>query len=154
MTHKQIRQTFLNYFIAKNHTPMPAASLVPNDDPSALFTVAGMQQFKSYYLHPNEAPARRMVTIQPCIRTVDIDEVGDDTHNTVFEMLGNFTFGYDSTISQESDGPYFKEQAIQYAWDFLTQELKIETHRMRATYFGGDSKRPKDEESKALRQFS
>src|SRR6266540_6254335 len=99
MTHPEIRKAFLDYFLAHHHKQQSAASLVSEGDPSSLFTVAGMQQFKDFYFHPEDAPAPRLVTIQPCIRTIDIDEVGDDTHNTVFEMLGNFSFGYDGTNS-------------------------------------------------------
>ncbi len=151
MTHHQIRQAFLDYCIKRGHMPMPAAPLVPNNDPSVLFTVAGMQQFKDYYTHPDQAPAARIVTIQPCIRTVDIDEVGDDTHSTVFEMMGHFSFGYNGQPeSMTGTGPYFKETAIRMGWEFLTQILNIDALRIRATYFGGDAKRPSDEESKHI----
>jgi alanyl-tRNA synthetase len=150
MTHQEIRQKYLDYFKEAHHVEVPPASLVPDNDPSVLFTVAGMQQFKDYYQHPQNAPAPRIVTIQPCIRTIDIDEVGDDTHNTVFEMYGHFSFGY--TGQDTPDGPYFKKQALTMAWDFLTNVLAIDKNRIRATYFGGDEKRPTDTESKELLQ--
>src|SRR5581483_5457655 len=150
MTHHEIRKAFLDYFEAHHHTKIAAASLVPEGDPSALFTVAGMQQFKDYYLHPDDAPAKRLVTIQPCIRTIDIDEVGDDTHNTVFEMLGNFSFGYGGETSQMPNGPYFKDEAISLAWDFLTKTLALDPHRLKATFFAGDSKRPRYDESRQI----
>ncbi len=149
MTHQQLRDTFRTFFEKNGHKLFPPASLVPSDnDLSALFTVAGMQQFKDFYQHPDQAPTMRIITIQPCIRTIDIDEVGDDTHNTVFEMLGHFSFGYQG---QESDiGPYFKKESIAWGWEFLTKELGVNPERIRATYFGGDEKRPADTVSKDL----
>lgn len=151
MTHQELRKKFIDYFTSRGHTHIPAASLVPENDPSVLFTVAGMQQFKSFYEHPEEAPAKRIVTIQPCIRTIDIDEVGDDTHSTVFDMLGYFSFGYTGEPeSMTGDTPYFKEVAIRMGWEFLTKELGVAPSRIRATYFGGDAKRPADEESKQV----
>lgn len=149
MTHHDIRKRFIDYFVAAKHREVAAASLIPDNDPSVLFTVAGMQQFKDFYAHPEAAPSARLVTIQPCIRTIDIDEVGDDTHNTVFEMLGNFSFGYTGQAAT-SEGPYFKQEALSLAWDFLTKELGIAKERIRATYFGGDAQRPADTDSQAL----
>lgn len=150
MTYQQLRQSFIDFSVAKGHKLVPAASLVPEDnDPSVLFTVAGMQQFKSLYQHPEDAPAKRVVTIQPCIRTIDIDEVGDDTHLTVFDMLGHFSFGYTGE-TVEPDGPYFKKESIHFGWEFLTEVLGVSKDRIRATYFGGDAKRPADDESKAI----
>jgi alanyl-tRNA synthetase len=153
MTHHEIRKKFIDYFVKAGHKQMPAVSLVPDNDPSVLFTVAGMQQFKDFYQHPDQAPASRVVTIQPCIRTIDIDEIGDDTHNTVFEMLGNFSFGYAGKSAKgesSGEGAYFKETAIHLAWEFLTQELGIVKDRIRATYFGGDAQRPADEASREI----
>lgn len=154
MDQLTLRKKFIDYFVARGHKACPPDTLVPKNDPSALFTVAGMQQFKPFYIHPDEAPAPRVVTIQPCIRTIDIDEVGDNTHSTIFEMMGNFSFGY-AGYDDEPNGPYFRKQAIQYAWEFLTQELQINPNRITATYFGGDAVRPRDEESrKILTQIS
>lgn len=152
MSHDEIRSTFTHFFKQAGHTIVPAASLVPDTDPTVLFTVAGMQQFKSFYEHPEQAPSPRVVTIQPCVRTVDIDEVGDNTHNTVFEMLGNFSFGYHGTVTDSSTdtGPYFKKEALSLAWQFLTETLDVAKNRIRATYFGGDEKRPEDIESRDL----
>lgn len=121
---------------------LPSASLVPENDPSVLFTTAGMQQFKRYYLFPKEAPSARIATIQKCVRTGDIDEVGDTTHLTFFEMLGNFSFGY-----PKESGSYFKEDSIKWAWEFLTKELNVEIGRLSATYFAGDDGIPADNES-------
>jgi alanyl-tRNA synthetase len=148
MTHHHIRKQFIDYFVTAGHKDVPAASLVPDNDPTVLFTVAGMQQFKDCYAHPETAPAARIVTIQPCIRTIDIDEVGDDTHNTVFEMLGNFSFGYAGTT--EPSGPYFKEESLRLSWEFLTQQVGIEPERIYATIFSGDAKRPADSESQRI----
>ena len=126
---------------------IPSASLVPENDPSVLFNTAGMQQFKRFYTKPEEAPASRIVTCQKCIRTGDIEEVGDDTHLTFFEMLGNFSFGY-----PEKEGSYFKEEAIKFAWEFLTEELKLDKSRIHATYFEGKEGISADEESLKILQ--
>lgn len=146
ITSVELRQKFLKFFSQKGHKVLPSASLVPSEsDPSVLFTTAGMQQFKPYYLDPSLAPAAEVVTCQKCIRTIDIDEVGDETHLTFFEMLGNFSFGY-----PEKEGSYFKEKAINLAWEFLIKELAIEPNRIHATYFCGSDEIPSDEESLAF----
>lgn len=141
MTTNQIREKFIKFFGEKGHKRLPASSLVPENDPSVLFTTAGMQQFKNFYAHPEEALAKRIVTAQPCVRTTDIDEVGDETHLTLFEMLGSFSFG----------GDYFKQEAIEMAWEFLTDPkwLGIDKKRIYVTYFRGCKRRkiPADEES-------
>lgn len=142
MSSEEIKKKFIDYFVGHGHTQVPAAPLVPVDDPSVLFTTAGMQQFKRYYAFPNEAPSSRVITIQPCIRTSDIDEVGDNTHLTFFEMLGNFSFGYPN-----SEHSYFKEEAISLAWKFLTEVLNVEISRIHATYFKGGKGVPRDRES-------
>lgn len=138
-----LRQQFIDFFKEKGHLVLPSASLVPLEtDPTVLFNTAGMQQFKNYYANPAEAPKSRVTTCQKCVRTGDIDEVGDKTHCTFFEMLGNFSFGY-----PKNDGSYFKKEAIFLAWEFLTEVLKIEKSRIYATYFFGERGVPKDEES-------
>jgi len=142
LSSNELREKFLGFFEAKGHEILPSSSLIPENDPTVLFTTAGMQQFKRYYLYPDEAPAARITTCQKCVRTGDIDEVGDPTHLTFFEMLGNFTFGYPS-----EGGSYFKEEAIAWAWEFLTNELKIDKSRIYATYFTGENGVPTDEES-------
>ncbi len=136
MDSQKLRQLFCDFFKQKGHMIMPPSSLIPENDPTVLFTSAGMQQFKKFYTHPEEAPTKNIVTIQPCIRTSDIGEVGDDTHLTFFEMLGNFSFG-----------GYFKNEAIAWAWDFLTKELKIEPQKISCSIFAGDGKNPRDDES-------
>jgi len=128
MTSNELREKFLKFFEAKGHKIVPSASLVPENDPSVLFTTAGMQQFKSYYTNPETAPAKKVVSIQKCLRTSDIEKVGDETHLTFFEMLGNFSFG-----------GYGKEEAIKLALEFLEKELGIDHKRITSTYFSGDS---------------
>ena len=97
MSSDEIRERFLKFFESRGHKIIPSSSLVPENDPSVLFTTAGMQQFKPYYMHPKDADKnfgnRNITSVQKCVRTGDIDEVGDATHLTFFEMLGNFSFG-------------------------------------------------------------
>ena len=140
-----IREKFLKFFEGKGHKIMPSSSLLPENDSSVLFTTAGMQQFKRFYDRPDEAPAPAVVTCQKCIRTGDIEEVGDEIHLTFFEMLGNFSFGY-----PEKKGSYFKKEAIEMAWEFLTGELSVEKDRISCTYFAGDKGIPEDHESHEL----
>ena len=113
MTSEELRQKFLKFFGERGHKIAPSFSLLP-DDPSVLLTTAGMQQFKKYYTEPSLAPAKNIVSIQKCFRTSDIDEVGDESHLTFFEMLGNFSFG-----------GYGKKEAIKYAHEFVTKELSL-----------------------------
>jgi len=148
MNSKELRKKFLEYFKEKGHLVLPSASLVPAEvDPTVLFTTAGMQQFKRYYLEPSEAPDSRLATCQKCVRTGDIDEVGDATHCTFFEMLGNFSFGF-----PEKKGSYSKKEAIFFAWEFLTQVLKINENRIYATYFQGERGVAEDRESLEILQ--
>ena len=117
MNHSEIRKKFFDFFKSKSHKIVPSSSLIPTD-PSVLLTTAGMQQFKPYYTGELDAlsdfGSKNTVSIQKCFRTSDIDEVGDETHLTFFEMLGNFSFG-----------GYFKKEAINYAYEFLTKELNL-----------------------------
>ncbi|HLB95607.1 MAG TPA: alanine--tRNA ligase [Patescibacteria group bacterium] len=126
MTSQELRQKFIQFFVERGHREFPASSLIPENDPSVLFTTAGMQQFKEFYLNPEKAPAKNIVTCQPCLRTSDIEEVGDETHLTFFEMLGNFSFG-----------GYGKKEAIEFAWEFLTSKkwLGIDKEKISVTYF-------------------
>ncbi len=143
MTSKELRQKFLKYFEERGHKILPSFSLVPAEiDPSVLFTTAGMHPFKRYYAEPDQAPSAAIATCQKCIRTGDIEEVGDATHLTFFEMLGNFSFGYPS-----NKGSYFKKESISFAWEFLTKELGIDIDRISATYFKGEDDISPDTES-------
>ncbi|MBI3306162.1 alanine--tRNA ligase [Candidatus Nomurabacteria bacterium] len=138
MTSDEIRSRFLNFFEKRRHKIVPSSSLIPND-PSVLFTTAGMQQMKPYYTAPENAlrdfGTKNTASVQKCIRTVDIDEVGDSTHLTFFEMLGNFSFG-----------GYGKREAITLAHEFITKELGLEISYV--TFYKGKGVVDRDEESK------
>lgn len=141
----QLRQKFIDHFSAAGYLPQSASSLVPESDPSVLFTTAGMQQFKPFYTAPNTAPAPKLVTVQPVIRTSDIAEVGDNTHLTNFEMLGIFSFG-------QTDAVAMKKDAITTMWSFIRDELQVDPQRVYATVFGGDAQTPRDDQSAAIWQ--
>ena len=135
MEADKIREKFLSFFKERNHAVVPSGSIIPSD-PSCLFTTAGMQQFKLYYLG-NESPyGKNAVSCQKCIRTSDIDEVGDESHLTFLEMLGNFSFG-----------GYFKKEAVQYAYDFMFKEMGLPLNDAVFTVFKGEGKVPFDQES-------
>jgi len=140
MTSKEIRENFLEFFEKRGHKIVPSSSLLPKDDPSVLLTTAGMQQFKSYYTGEKDPikdfGARRAASIQKSFRTSDIDKVGNESHLTFFEMLGNFSFG-----------DYFKENAIKWAWEFITKEMGISPERCYVSVFNGDNEVPEDKES-------
>src|SRR3989338_1273969 len=138
MDSSEVRSRFLKFFEERGHKILPSSSLVPENDPSVLFTTAGMQQFKNYYTAPEQAleqfGTKNVVTVQKCVRTSDIDEVGDNTHHTFLEMLGNFSFG-----------GYGKEEAIKYAHEFITKELGLKISYV--TFYRGEGAVPRDEES-------
>ncbi len=129
-TH-EIRQLFTGFFEAREHRRIPSASLIPANDPTLLFTNAGMVQFKPYFMAVADPPAPRLTSIQKCFRTSDIEEVGDDSHCTFFEMLGNFSIG-----------DYFKSEVIPWAWELLTspqpQGLGLSKERLWATIYNDD----------------
>jgi alanyl-tRNA synthetase len=152
MTSSEIRQKFITFLQERGHTLVPPSSLVPEGDVSVLFTVAGMQQFKDYYTSPELSSSPRVCSVQPVVRTVDIEEVGDNRHLTLFEMLGFFSFGYRAGESQDekSATPYFKEVAIKQAYDFYFKELGLSMDRSYVTVYEGNDKVAKDEESAGI----
>jgi alanyl-tRNA synthetase len=135
MNSNKLREKFLKFFEKKRHKIVPSSSLIPND-PSVLFTTAGMQQFKSYYLGEPSPYGKNVTSCQKCFRTSDIDEIGDERHLTFFEMLGNFSFG-----------GYFKKEAIELAFEFLITECKLEIDNLWITIFKGEGNVPPDTES-------
>ncbi|MDP3697627.1 MAG: alanine--tRNA ligase-related protein, partial [Candidatus Taylorbacteria bacterium] len=142
MTHQEIRKKFKDFFESKGHKWVPSSSLLP-DDPSVLFTTAGMQQFKPYYTgqaNPmKDFSSLNTASIQKSMRTSDIDEVGDESHLTFFEMMGNFSFG-----------GYWKELAIAWAYEFITSEEWMNLKIDYVAVFGGEDDIPADEESELL----
>ena len=136
MKSAELRQRFLDFFEKKGHKIIPSASLIPENDPTVLFTTAGMHPLVPFLLSQKHPEGKRLTSCQKCIRTGDIDDVGDDTHNTFFEMLGNWSLG-----------DYWKEEAIKWSFEFLTEKLKIPLDRLAISCFAGDNDAPKDEES-------
>ncbi|MEK7548660.1 MAG: alanine--tRNA ligase-related protein [Patescibacteria group bacterium] len=140
MELNELRRSYLAYFQSLGYQAAEPSSLVPINDPTVLFTTAGMQQFKDYYQQPALSDHAKIVSAQPVIRTTDIEAVGDDSHLTMFEMLGNFRFGEGQSLKM-------KQGAIDEAWQFLTQTLQIEPGRLTVTYFAGEASYPADGES-------
>ncbi|MGC9603334.1 MAG: alanine--tRNA ligase [Minisyncoccia bacterium] len=136
MTSSEIRQKFLKFFEKKGHTIIPSASLIPENDPTVLFTTAGMHPLVPFLLGEVHPGGKRVASVQRCIRTGDIDEVGDEVHLTFFEMLGNWSFG-----------DYWKEDAIKWSFEFLTKELKLPISKLAISCFAGDKDAPRDDES-------
>ena len=130
----EIRNKYLKFFKEHGHAIIPSASLIPINDPSVLFTTAGMQPLVPYLLGEKHPEGTRLTDYQKCVRTNDIDEVGDNRHLTYFEMLGNWSLG-----------DYFKEESIKMSFEFLTKELNIPVEKLSVTCFAGDEDCPKDE---------
>ncbi len=141
MDSATLRNTYLRFFEEKEHVIIPSASIFPENDPTVLFTSAGMHPLQPFLKGQPHPQGKKLVNCQKCIRTGDIDEVGDATHLTCFEMLGNWSLG-----------DYFKEEAITMSWKFLTGKkwLALDPNRLSVTVFAGDEKIPRDEESAAI----
>ena len=136
MNALELRNKYLNFFKGKGHKIIPSASLIPENDPSVLFNTAGMQPLVPYLLGEKHPEGKRLTDYQKCIRTNDIDEVGDNRHLTYFEMLGNWSLG-----------DYFKKESIKMSFEFLTKELEIPVEKLSVTCFAGNETLEKDEES-------
>ncbi len=136
MTGDELRQVFLSFFAERGHTIIPSASLVPENDPSVLFISAGMQPLVTYLLGEIHPGGRRLVDVQKCLRTDDIEEVGDISHNTFFEMLGFWSLG-----------DYWKQDSLRWTLEWFTRVLGLEQERISVTVFAGDSDAPRDDEA-------
>ncbi len=134
ITADQLRKLYIDFFVSKGHKQISGASLIPENDPTVLFTTAGMHPLVPYILGAEHPAGKKLTDYQKCIRTGDIDSVGDPHHLTFFEMLGNWSLG-----------DYFKEQMIEYSYEFLTKELGIPTEKLSVTVFEGDDEVPRDE---------
>lgn len=135
----EIRNKYLNFFKSKGHSVISGARLIPENDPTVLFTTAGMQPLVPYLTGQKHPSGTRLVDYQKCLRTDDIDEVGDNRHLTSFEMLGNWSLG-----------DYFKNESIRYSYEFLEKELGIDMNRISVTCFEGDANAPKDEQASII----
>jgi alanyl-tRNA synthetase len=136
MDRKELIKAYLNFFRSKGHAIIPSSSLIPENDPSVLFTTAGMHPLVPFLMGQKHPLGKRIANVQKCIRTSDIDEVGDEFHHTFFEMLGNWSFG-----------DYFKKEAIEFSFEFLTKTLKLPAEKLAVTCFEGDKDAPKDMEA-------
>ncbi|MCC7197374.1 alanine--tRNA ligase [Candidatus Peregrinibacteria bacterium] len=141
MKANDLRRRFIDFFVSKGHAEIGSSSLIPENDPTVLFTTAGMHPLVPYLMGEEHPSGKRLVDVQKCIRTDDIDEVGDPTHCTFFEMLGNWSLG-----------DYFKKEAIQWSYEFLTNPLEkggigLDPKRLMVTCFAGDSDAPRDDEA-------
>jgi len=139
MKADDLKKKYLEFFKKRGHAIIPSASVIPENDPSVLFTTAGMHPLVPFLLGEKHPLGKRLANVQKCIRTGDIDSVGDDTHCTFFEMLGNWSLG-----------DYFKKEAIEWSFEFLTKVLKFDPEEISITVFAGDKDAPKDEESSKL----
>ena len=134
-----LKDLYINFFISKGHKQIPSAPVVPENDPSVLFNTAGMQPLIPYLMGEKHPYGTRLCDYQKCIRTVDLDTVGDTYHHTFFEMLGNWSLG-----------DYFKEEAISWSFEFLTKVLNIPIERLGVTVFAGNDLIPFDEEAYSI----
>src|SRR3989344_1101798 len=136
MTRKQLIKEYLEFFKSKGHKEIPNESLIPENDPTVLFTTAGMHPLVPYLLGQKHPLGKRVMNFQRCIRTGDIEEVGNSTHHTFFEMIGNWSFG-----------DYFKKEAIEWSFEFAVKILGLKKDRLAVSVFEGNKDAPKDAES-------
>src|SRR3989338_6630183 len=138
ITSQELRQKYLKFFQSKGHTAIPSASLIPENDPTVLFTTAGMHPLVPCLLGEAHPAGKRLANVQKSVRTQDIEEVGDNRHDTFFEMLGNWSLG-----------DYFKKEAIEWSWEFLTSRdwLGLDPKKLAVSVFAGDQDAPRDQES-------
>ena len=143
ITRRELIDKWFKFYTSKAHTIIPSASIIPENDPSVLFTTAGMHPLVPYLLGQHHPKGKRLCDLQKCIRTGDIDDVGDDSHCTFFEMLGNWSLG-----------DYFKEDMIAWSYEFLTspQYLGLDKDRLAVTVFAGNDIAPRDDVSAKLWQ--
>ena len=141
MNARDLKAKFVDFFVSRGHTEIPSASLIPENDSSTLFISAGMHPLVPFLLGQPHPLGKRLVNVQKCVRTGDIDEVGDNCHHTFFEMLGNWSLG-----------DYFKSEMIPWSYEFLTQVLKYDPRQIHVTCFAGDADAPRDDESAAIWQ--
>jgi len=141
LTSKELRQKYLEFFKSKGHAIIPSASLMPENDPTVLFTTAGMHPLVPYLLGEKHPGGTRLTNVQKCVRTGDIDDVGDNSHLTFFEMLGNWSLG-----------DYFKKEAIEWSYEFLTSPnwLGLDSKKIAVSVFAGDIDAPRDDESAGI----
>src|SRR3989339_1580618 len=134
MNPKEIRNRFLEFFKERGHKIVPSSSLVPQNDSTTLFTGSGMQPLVPYLLGEPHPQGNKLYNIQPCFRSQDIDEAGDNRHTTFFEMMGNWSLG-----------DYFKKEQLTWFWNFLTVELKLPKDKLYVTVFAGTKDLPPDD---------
>ncbi|MFA5895066.1 MAG: alanine--tRNA ligase [Candidatus Shapirobacteria bacterium] len=139
MNARELKNKYIEFFVSKGHVEIPSASLVPENDPTTLFISAGMHPLVPFLLGQPHPLGKRLVDVQKCVRTGDIDEVGDTTHHTFFEMLGNWSLG-----------DYFKEDALNWSFEFITKHLNLDKSRLSVTCFAGDQDAEKDTQSSEI----
>ncbi|MFH1866814.1 MAG: alanine--tRNA ligase [Patescibacteria group bacterium] len=154
ITAQELRQKYLDFFKSKGHTIIPSASLIPENDSTVLFTTAGMHPLVPYFLGEDHPGGKRLTSCQKCIRTGDIDEVGDNVHLTFFEMLGNWSLGDPVAPDGIGQGGYWKKEAIEWSFEFLTKELGLSKDKIAISCFEGEKNNniEKDDESAKLWQ--
>ena len=139
MTAQELRKKFIEFFVQKGHREIPSASLIPENDPTTLFISAGMHPLVPYLLGESHSSGKRLCSVQKCLRTDDIDNVGDGFHNTYFELRGNWSLG-----------DYWKDEMVPLSFEFLTKVLNIPVEKLSVTCFAGDENAPRDVETAEL----